>query len=56
MTDDTLWQSRLSSADERKSPKLLRANAPRSYDPQDIPEELVQTQPRAKQWLSWIQS
>ncbi|MFI5015287.1 MAG: hypothetical protein ACHQAY_23375 [Hyphomicrobiales bacterium] len=36
--------------------KIMQANAPRSYDPRDIPEELVQTQPRAIQWLSWIQS
>jgi hypothetical protein len=36
--------------------KLVEANAPRNYDPSDIPEELVQTQSGGTNWLSWIRN
>jgi hypothetical protein len=36
--------------------KVVEANAPRNYDPSDIPEELVQTQSGGANWLSWIRN
>ena len=34
--------------------KLMSANAPRSYDPRHLPEELIPAQPRSQGLASWI--
>jgi hypothetical protein len=36
--------------------QVVTANAPRNYDPDNLPEELVRTRSALRNWLSWIQN